>query len=642
MNSTRKIFSIVAVLLFSAVPAASQVVLSGRLQTEKFSGSRETQALSAVRVFASRAGSLSEPISFRTWETHPAGWYHLSGGAGNYTILFSSPAHYLRPLVLTNVYTRDGDILDRVIRPDFDVAVFDDGSWDEEPAVGYYQEFQAGGTGITHVGFKLATDGIDGAGPGGQDFLISIHRKGPGAPDSWKQVGPPARAIQVDCGGPKGYWYSVGWNSGEVPTMRGDTYAVFLRAADLSATVQAFWKAADGAGARCYRLGKSERGYRNRHIWLAVDSDGDGLLIPYNKRVHRKYHQLTRFGPKWTQTYVAAGRGLAGIILYAAVHGTQPPLSRQRVRVRVRQGGPRGKPVGLEKIAVGNGNYTGDASWGTFGLAYAPGEVPLAPGEAYAVEFESIETHHTLHGFVNIKGQVSNEKPGFNPYRKCPPDDYPRGKAYFLGVEEVDYDLDLQIIEYEHRGESWQDAVDPENLLPNGDMESGHPAGESSRDRAASWREFARDPGTAHEYTTDGPRGENRILRVSGGDPGGKTVDGGYVQRVDGLSHLETYRLEGRVRSTWPITSETRCLVGYDPTGQTGDPSASTIRWALLPDLQGIFVPHRSDPIRPQKEAISIWLRGRCTKVQRFPFQADFDDFSLRRVRTEVPEGQDP
>jgi len=58
--------------------------------------------------------------------------------------------------------------------------------------------------------------------------------------------------------------------------------------------------------------------------------------------------------------------------------------------------------MGTPKIAIGNGNYTGDASWGVFGAVFAPGEVPLEPGATYAVEFESIENYQTLHGFVNL------------------------------------------------------------------------------------------------------------------------------------------------------------------------------------------------------------------------------------------------
>jgi hypothetical protein len=32
-----------------------------------------------------------------------------------------------------------------------------------------------------------------------------------------------------------------------------------------------------------------------------------------------------------------------------------------------------------------------------------------------------------------------------------------------------------------------------------------------------------------------------------------------------------------------------------------------------------------------------VWLRGRTTSTEKWPYKADFDDFALRRVRTDVP-----
>ena len=52
---------------------------------------------------------------------------------------------------------------------------------------------------------------------------------------------------------------------------------------------------------------------------------------------------------------------------------------------------------------------------------------------------------------------------------------------------------------------------------------------------------------------------------------------------------------------------------------------------------EGVFVPYWSPPIRPVKDAFSVWLRGRSTAEADFPFTADFDDFRLRRVKTGVP-----
>ena len=613
--------------------AHSQVVISGRVRSGQ-------TPFRAIYAFASLDGPGSQARGFRTWETEPAGWYRVSGGEGRYTLIFSTPGKAMRPIVLNNVYTRSGDVFDLDVAPTFDYAGFDESARDEKPANEYYQPFTAGGTSVTSVGFKLSHDGVDGEGPGAQNFVVSIHRKGvsSGAPDTWEQVGPEMPVLNVDCGGVKNYDYSVGWDSGEVPTRPGETYAVRIRTESPTGAFQAYWRPVSGGQGRCYRIGDGNTGFQQRELWLMVGSDSDGLLIPYNKRVHKEFVGETRFGRKWSQTYVAKGRSLASVILYAATSGVQPGLPRQRVAVRVREGGPKGRAVGVEKIAIGAGNYTGDASWGVFGVAYAPGEVPLVPGGTYVVEFESIENLETLHGFVNIKGMVSDDNPGFHPYPKVRPDTYKPGRAYFNGTEPTNYDLDMQIIEYESSPTDWDLAAVGRNLLANGDMESGETASDAGPAKPDAWKRPAADPETACMYIADANDRGNRILRVIGGGANRRTADGGYVQRVEGLSRADTYRLSGRVRCSWAADDAHQCYVGIDPTGQDTDPNASTIAWgAAMPSVHGQYVPYTSEPIRPVKDAISVWLRGRTTLKVDYPFKADFDDFALRRVRTSPP-----
>jgi hypothetical protein len=625
---------LLAALLLAVPPAAAQITLSGRFLAPRYAGASDTLPLSAVVCFASLNGPATEARSFRTWETDPAGWWRITGSPGNYTILFTGPAHFVRPLVLNNVFTRAGDKVERFhLSPRADFACFHEGEWDPRRATDYFQTFVARGRSVTHVGFRLAHDGVDGFGPGAQNLLVSIHRRGDGTPDHWPQVGPTASVLNVDSGGGKNYVWSAGWDSGEVPLVPGETYAVHLRAETPGNTFQAFWRADADLRADCFRLGAGTNGFQHHDLWLSVGTDGDGLLVPFNKKVHQQFGAFAGFASKWSQTYVAQGRGLAAAVLYAAVGGAQPPLSRQRVAVRARRGGPAGPVVGLEKIAIGNGNYTGDASWGMFGVAFAPGEVPLAPGETYALEFASIENYETLHGFVNIKGQVSDERPGFNPYRKIAPDTCARGAAFKFGRDAMDFDLDLQVIEYEFAADDPARATDGPNLLANGGMEAGAAATPSP----AAWKQFSTDPGTTHVWLAEGKEQTNRLARVLGGGATGKTADGGFVQRVEGLSRRETYRVTGQVRASWPLDPEHQCFVGCDPTGQDTDPQAATIQWTTLPGLHGVWVNFASDPIRPATNALSVWLRGRTTLTKDYPFRADFDDFALRRVRTEPP-----
>lgn len=599
--------------------------------------SPEIFPLPMVRCFASLEGSMSQALSHGTWEMAPAGWYYMSGSAGRYTLLFTGPSKFIRPTLFTNVYTFDGDTIDRKVIPSSYYAMFDMEAWDNKPAAAYYQLFEAKGTGVTSVGFRLVHDGIDGAGPGSQTLLVSVHRKGSGTPDQWEQIGPTVPVLEVDSGGAKNYEWSAAWNSGEVPTTPGETYALRLAVATAGNGFQMFWRAVEQPQS-CYRIDKDgQAGFVARQLWMYIAGDGDGLLIPYNKHIQKQFGEFAGFSKRWSQTYVARGRGLAAVVLYAGTGGTQPGIHRQRVAMRVRRGGPDGPIVGIEKIAIGEGIFTGDASWGTFGAVFSPGEVTLEPGETYAIEAESIENYTSLHGWVNIKGMISDEKPGFNPYRQAPGELYERGTAFKNG-QDVGFDLDMQIIEYAHVVENWDQAVDSVNLLVNGDMESGElGASENESGAPAAWKPFAIEPATVHRYIADEPERTNRVLRVLGGSVTQQPADGGYVQKVSGLTHLDTYRITGRVRCSYAVDFDHVCQVGIDVTGQDTDPKAETIRWTNVPSVHSLFVPFDSGPVRTKSGAISVWLRGRTQSKDGFPFRADFDDFAVRRVNTGVP-----
>ena len=552
---------------------------------------------------------------------------------------FGESAHYMRPIILTNVFIKDGEDQYRVVGPKEDYAVWFDRKWDEKPAQGYYQTFVAKGTSVTNVGFRLVFDGVDGMGMGTQNFLLSVHKKAEGNPDKWPQVGPTMLVKDVDDGGMKDYYWSAGWNSGEVPITPGQTYAVYLRPEKPGATCQGFWwPNNDDKTSDCYRVGANNTGWQGTKLNMIVSTDSDGLVIPYNKRITKRYGEFAGFSTKWIQTYVAQGRSLAFAGLYTAVATAQPPLYRQRVRITVHKGSPNGPIVGIQKIGIGQGNYTGDSSWGILGTVYAPGEVPLEPGKTYAIEFESIETYHSTIDYINIKNVASNGGNGYNPYKKPAPDEYPLGTSYKNGTEKQKFDLDMQVIEYANEAPNWDKAVDEKNLIKNGDMTTLVKS-DTGNGAPASWQGFSIGSKTQLESIADNDKKGNLVIRVSGIPAGKEIVDGGYVQKVEGLDHVQSYRLAGQVRCSRTLDFDNQCKVGYDPTGQTSDPDASTIVWTSMPSIQGFFVPYESGPISPAKgsTAISVWLRGKSVAPNLFKFTADFDDFTLNRVKMEIP-----
>src|SRR5262245_44090664 len=119
--------------LIAVAAGHSQVTLSGRLLAPRYPGSTNTMPLTAVLCFASLDGPGHETRQFRTWETEPVGWYRFTGSAGNYTLLFSTPAHFMRPMIRYNIFTRTGEKLDRMnFSPRFDYADFYEGAWDSK------------------------------------------------------------------------------------------------------------------------------------------------------------------------------------------------------------------------------------------------------------------------------------------------------------------------------------------------------------------------------------------------------------------------------------------------------------------------------------------------------------------------------
>ncbi len=643
-----------------AIPAVHpQALLSGRLLGQRQAGGTEVIPFSGVLGVLSAAGPDAEARAFRTWETEPAGWFRFSTDAGSHTLVFAGPHHFLRPIVLNQVVLERGERMDS-LRPTarFDFAVFDESGWDPAPASSYYQPFVARGTSLTHVGFRLAHDGVDGAGAGAQDLVVSIHRRAEGPPPTWPAVGPVATVLGVDCGGAKNPMWYAGWDSGQVPLNPGEVYAVRLAAAAAGGRFQTFWRTNDSAAAGLYRETPEGTGWVARDLWLAVGTDGDGVLVPYNKKVQRTFTEFAGFDARWSQTYVARGRSVAAVILYAAVGGAQPPLNRQRVLVRLRRGGPDGPVSGMAKIGIGSGNYTGDASWGAFGVAFAPGEAPVTPGETYAVEFTSLEGPATLEGYINIKQAVSDGRAGFNPYRKAPPDDHAAGTAFKGGITPMPFDLDLQILEYEFAGSETGPVLAEPNLLRNGEFtefspmpaaelelpgplpgQAGYgPTGRAVGGAAAGWRFLPANAASRLAIFRE-PDGMADRFFARLASPGGVPLDAVLVQRVGGLSRMETYCLRGMVRASWPVDFEHQGQVGLDPTGQDTNSAAASIRWLTLPPRHGEFLAFKSAPTRPVADTISVWLRAKSSWQgdPYAPFHVDFGDLRLQRLRTEPP-----
>lgn len=660
---------------FLSAESNEVILLDGRVQGVSLSpadsGTRNLM-LGDSWILAALPGANQTTQSFVSFEQPPQGWWMIEGGPGYYTILSLSHKNPIRPSIWSGIPVRKGESLHGLrLNCEWDFALTKETAWDESPAESYCQFFQARGTSVTHVGFKLAHDGVDGAGPLGVDIEVSVHALpdifGDADPDSWEQVGPSRIASNVDAGGIKFQSSTVGWNSGEIPLTPGRFYAVKLTPKDLDSGIQTYLTTPQISSKppKAWKLPQGSEKWEplSHNLWIVVDGDGDGLLIPYNKQSNRQFQDFAGFASSWSQPFVAQGSSLAGVVLYAAVGGSQPPIYRQKTQVTVHEGAPDGPIVGGVKIATGVGEYSGDASWGGFGAVYAPGEVPLQSGKTYWVDWQSLENKFTIGDFVNSKGIRSNGVVGFNPYldHKNANSDAPNSNSFpglKNGREPASGSLDAIIVTYDEEVQpagyletqenepywrvSLERIADPSSLLGSlrlAPFNLVKPINEES-DRMP-WSPFT-VKGETHQS------GELRMLE--GGQStwcltlhdngrfgkGGAVIDGGWAYTASGLDSLKSYIFTGWIRSSYRTGRKTKVQYGWDESGQAENPDSVTIEWHSMFEADGLWIPFQSKPLRPVEDKISLWLRGSSDGTIPFHFQTEFADLQMRQVEYRV------
>jgi hypothetical protein len=547
------------------------------------------------------------------------GYYSFYPLAGRYSLYLNQPEWWVRPKVVPNIEVKDGKpLVVHAIPPvDYSMGFGNNmGVWEGKGdpwdwATTWHQTFVALGTGITKVQFKLAGTNTD-------RIRVSVHEdSGDPNPENWPQVGPERVIPKVGTMGDN--W--TGWLSGEVPTRPGKTYAVRLHDAGGNADFGPFVHrdALGGGYEKGTAYGDGEA--RPHDLYMIVSADNDGSLIAYAKRAASKPDGLAGWAVQWGQTWKAVGKSLAGMDLFAA-SGSSRHSAIIHAEVTVHRGGPGGEQIGPTKRV--NTAWWGPGV-GIFGVSYSPGEVPLTPGGTYYIQVTTVDP----------KGP-GVEDIGFNPVAFQLPDDaYPSGMAYKDGKRQPDVDLEMTIVEWTSSPalpKPQPASVPPglsKNLLENGDMENGQPGNEGDP-VPEGWTRWKRRP-TAWWYDTDFGRNGTLGSRVIGGSINGTKIQGGIVQRVDGLSPVEKYRLSGWVRTSHVTSNRHAAFLGYDTTGQTEDPFAPSVQWIPTGNLSNVFRRVVSEPIRPSKDSVSVWTRGENEDTGEV-FTVDFDDLVLEQL----------
>lgn len=529
---------------------------------------------------------------------------------GRYAVLLHQPEWFVRPAVARGIDLEAGRAVDRDVMPGLDYSCATGtniGIWDkpgvEKPwAWGrvFHQTFVARGTSITHAHYRLA-------GRKSKAARISIRLVTDDShPDRWTAVGP--ERVDDDTGVLNDNW--VAWRSGEVPTTPGQRYALCIEALPDGDDV--------GLGVLVHRdvIGPGYDqgtafvdGQRQPYdLYATISSDSDGTVIPYMRVHDLKPGELAGWGT-WAQTWVAKGRGLAAVDFLVA--WPQDEKEVVAAELRVREGGPNGKRVGVAK-------RTHAAWWapgcGFLGAVWQPGEVRLEPRKTYCIEVVAVPPSKGYSaGVVNH-----------------PANAYPDGTAFRNAKPVPDKDLEMTIVEYADLAAPPAEPPTYEprgrNLLVNGDFEQGT-ASEQDAPDPPGWTRWTRRP-TAFWYGRYGRNGTN-AGRVIGGSINGTKIDGGFVQRVGGLSREKRYTLSGWVAASAQADLRYAEAIGYDPTGQVADPTAATIVWQHAGRLSFAYEQVVVRDVRPKGDAISVWTRGTNRDVGDRIYTVDFDDFAL-------------
>jgi hypothetical protein len=75
-------------------------------------------------------------------------------------------------------------------------------------------------------------------------------------------------------------------------------------------------------------------------------------------------------------------------------------------------------------------------------------------------------------------------------------------------------------------------------------------------------------------------------------------------------------------------------MIGYDPTGQTGHGSASSIEYDFMAPSTNTWRRYVSHPFSPEGTGVTLWLRASVQRSLGHQVVADFDDIEL----IELPE----
>ncbi len=304
--------------------------------------------------------------------------------------------------------------------------------WAQEPWVwgsNFYQTFVATDTSITRIATKLADKN---AGPGTHHLLLilgfSIYEANAGSPTTWKKISPTRTRTLLGTMDPIIHILDVNFLSNEVKLVKGQRYAVRYTVEPGSECTQ-FAMVARPDKNDGYPDGQAYVDNNPRPEWDLygyVTNGAPDTVVNFSPTDQDKTNTGTFLGssPRYGQTFVATGTGLAAVeMLYAVGCAPNPTIP---IKISLYDG-VGGKQIGPSKICM----TVTDECQGRAAACWEKGEADIKPGTKYYVEF-ALQSHPDIKSF-NIWSMSNN---------------IPNVGAYKDGVSAGDADMTLTIAEY--------------------------------------------------------------------------------------------------------------------------------------------------------------------------------------------------
>lgn len=352
------LLTIIAVPCFAKLPVDGQVTGTAEIPSVVGRSTQPGLPLGGASLFFSPANGGPGIARFCA-----DGQFSVVLAPGDYRVLLEPAEPYRRGEILEGLRIGVGALRwDPQLAPDYNCAFRTMTDWHHDPwAWGrvFEQTFVARGTSITSAAFRFA--GING-----EVVLRASIVRGPGGP----QVGPerlvPAKAIDD---------LFVSWESGEVPTVPGETYALRVEDSDGKVATGLFVRREHGWG---YPFGDlyidGEKQAADGYFYIG--SNADGTILAYTKTAGDPPAPVPGTG-SWSQPILAQGSSFGAVAV--PLLASEPP---ERVQVEIRTGAtgetaPNSR-ISLAVAAAGEGRFLA-------GSVCPPGTIPLVPGQTYTL-----------------------------------------------------------------------------------------------------------------------------------------------------------------------------------------------------------------------------------------------------------------